>query len=146
VGRFVTWPTDVDVFVTVEIEREETRLRLDDIPVVISGQTDRFTMAEGSEYVGVTIIGPVSLVERLNTSPIVARVSSAPFLEHSAGQYDVAPDLINLPTGVTIDDPDFPPTLFIIVGDPPVTSLRFTPVPSFVPIALPFELPRIGPR
>ncbi|MBN1944157.1 MAG: hypothetical protein JW797_00720 [Bradymonadales bacterium] len=133
-GRSISFDTGVDVRVTLAIEQDEATLAVDSIPVTISGPSERFSV--DIAFVSVTLRGPRSGLEQIDTSPLRASVDATPYLDYPPGTYDVRPMLINLTEGIWAENMT-PSTVRLTIEERPALQYRTIPFINLLPFPLP---------
>ena len=133
-GPNITYERSLSVLVTIRVETNYTTIQVSEVPLTISGPSDRFALDRSA--VGLTLRGPETVIDNLDTEQLRASVDVTPFLELPAGEYDVEPRFLNLPPEVSVAHVDIE-TLRLTVTAAPTLVCRYLPFPNLLPIALP---------
>lgn len=101
--RFVTYPREEPIFVTLDVGIAEDTLGIAEVDVQLTGgRLERCRLVD--ETIAVTLSGPESIIDELDPTALYAAVPCDEIVERGPGLYPLAPTLPTLPASITTDE------------------------------------------
>lgn len=101
--RYVTYPREEPIFVTLDVGIAEDTLDIAEVDVQLTGgRLERCRLVD--ETIAVTLSGPESIIDELDPTALYATVPCDDVVPRGPGLYPLTPSLPTLPASITTDE------------------------------------------